>query len=842
MPIDARRAASRPAQQPRREAGHEKPRPQPLMQAISMAVCGIALYAGLPQPVPAQTPPAPAQAAQQSYDIPAGALAPALRSLAGKANLLLTFTEEQTAGRTTAGIRGQFTPQAALSALLAGTGLRAVALENGAYVLRTAAPTPAPPPASGAGEVVLPAVTVREQAVGADGLPEAYAGRQVAKGARLGLLGNVDLMDTPFSVTSYTAEAIENRGARTIAEVLKNDPAVRFSTSDGHPFENFRIRNFGVNQNELMVNGMYGLIPYGRTPVEMFERVELLRGPSALFAGMAPAGALGGTINLVPKRAGEEPLSRVTLDYISESQLGTKFDLGRRFGEHGEWGMRVNGSFADGDTELDGQSRQRQLLSAALDYRNGGFRGSLDAYYSKEKFSDGTPAGVLVRNATLGMLPAPDVSLNQFPAAYGEAENKAAILRAEYAVNDAVTAFANVGVRHGKVAGFFTGTWIGITSADGTGTASMSGQRMYEKNVNAETGLRLNFRTGGIGHEMTLQASRLKMDYGYDANSNGGITNIYDPVYVAMPVLPGSAKKWSDKTFDSLALVDTLSMLDDSLRLTLGLRHQSYKVVPTADGIATGGEIPYDKSVVTPAVGVVFKPWGPSVSLYASYVQGLSQGGRISTDNGYVRNHTFAPYKTEQGELGVKWNAGSFTNTLALYQITKPELISFTVGNGLSDATDGGEKRVRGLEWSTFGEVARGVRLLGGVVYSQGVQTKTKDGRLDGYTAVGSPRWQANLGAELDVPGVPGLTLTGRVQSSSDQWLTNEHTLKLPGWAVLDLGARYATRLYGRNAVFRLNVDNVANRNHYSGIFREGAAIGTLGAPRTISASLTMDF
>ncbi|MFT3720918.1 TonB-dependent siderophore receptor [Pseudorhodoferax sp.] len=815
--------------------------------AAWLCIGTLALGAGLPGTALAQEDARPAQGARRSYDIPAGALAPALSSLASSANVLLTFTPEQTSGKTTAGIRGQYTVQEALAALLAHSGLNAVRMDNGGYVLRAAPASPAapaaPPRPTEAPASTLPTVRVTALAEQSPGeLPPVYAGGQVARGARLGLLGNADVMDTPFSVTSYTAEAIENQGARTVANVLRNDASVRFSTSDGHPFENFRIRNFAVNQNEMTVDGMYGLMPYGHTPVEMFERVELLRGPSALFSGMAPAGALGGTINLVPKRAGPQPLSRVSLDYIGESQFGTRLDLGRRFGPDDAVGLRVNGSFADGDTELDGQSKQRQFLSAALDYRNGGFKGSLDAYYSKEKFDGGTPAGIFFRNAALGLLPAPDAGLNLFPAAYGEAENKAAILRAEYAFNDMVTAYANVGVRRGTVAGFFTGSWIVATGADGTGTASMSGQRMYEKNVSAETGLRLNFRTGGVGHAMVLQASRLKMDYGYDANSNGGVTNIYHPVPVAMPDLPASARKWSDKTFDSLALIDTLSMLDDRLRLTLGLRHQSFEVDPTADGISTGGEVAYDKSVVTPAVGVVFKPWGPNVSLYASYVQGLSQGASISTTNGYVRNHTFAPYKTEQGEIGVKWNAGTFTNTFALFQITQPTLITFTDGSGAMDATDGGEKRVRGLEWNTFGEITRGLRVLGGVVYAQSVQTRTQGGLLDGYAAVGSPRWQANLGAEWDVPGAPGLTLTGRVETSSPQWLTNNHTLRLPGWGVFDLGARYATRLYGKNATLRLNVANVAGRSYYSGIFREGAAIATLGAPRTVSASLTVDF
>ncbi|SNR60084.1 iron complex outermembrane recepter protein [Methylobacillus rhizosphaerae] len=653
-------------------------------------------------------------------------------------------------------------------------------------------------------------------------------------------MGNVEVMDTPFSVTSYTVKTIEDQGARTVADVLKNDVSVRYATSDGHPFENFRIRNFAVNQNEMTINGLYGLAPYGHTPIEMFERVELLRGPSALFAGMAPAGALGGTISLVPKRAGEEPLNRVTLDYISEGQFGTRFDLSRRFGEDKAWGIRLNGSFSDGDTELDGQSKQRQFLSAALDYRNDGFKASLDTYYSKEKFRGGTPAGILFSNA-VGVLKTPDASSNLFRDAYGESENKAALLSAEYAFNDNVTAFANIGARHGKVAGFFTGSWARVSAADGTASLSMSGQRMYEDNVNTEAGLRLNFMTGTVGHEMTLQVSRLKMDYGYDATSSSGIINIYDPVNVAMPALAGSALKWSDKTFDSLALVDTLSMLDDSLRLTLGLRHQSFKVDPTAAGIAVGGEVDYDEHAVTPALAVVYKPWGPDISLYASYVQGLSQGNSIRMDNGYVRNHVFAPYKTEQKEGGIKWNAGTFTNTLALYEIEQPTLISFASGAGM-DATDDGEKRVRGLEWNIFGELSDSVRVLGGVAYAKSEQTKTQNGTYNGLAAPGAPRWQGNLGVEWDVPGSNGLTLISRVQTSSSQYLTSDNTLKLPGWGVMDVGACYATKLQGRNVMLRLNVYNLFDRDYYSGVFREGAAIATIGAPRTVSASVTVDF
>ncbi len=777
----------------------------------------------------------------RNYNIASGPLNQVLMRFLGESGVLLSGSTELTQGQTSPGVRGRYSSGAALAALLNGTGVSAVSDERGRYVLQPVS-VDAPSSAAGASSTdVARLAPITAVAVRSGDLPEVYAGGQVARGARLGLLGNVDVMDTPFTVTSFTADAIENRSARTVADVLRSDPSVRFSTSDGHPFENFRIRNFAVNQNEMTINGMYGMAPYGHTPVEMFERIELLRGPSALFTGMAPAGALGGTINLVPKRAGEEPLNRVSVGWQSKGNVGTRFDLSRRFGEDKALGIRLNGSFSDGNTALEGQSKQRQFLSAALDYRNGGFKGSFDAYYSREKFKGGTPAGIFFRNANLGILTPPDADTQLFPAAYGDAENTGAIARAEYAFNDHVSAYANVGYREGKVKGFYTGTWAVVSDADGSASLSMSGQRMYEKTLNTEAGMRFNFNTGSIAHDLTLQASRLKMDYGYDATSNAGTTNIYNPSYVDMPQLPGYARKWSDKYWDSLALVDTMSMFDDRLKLTLGLRHQRFRVDPTANGIAVGGEADYNETAVTPAVGIVFKPWGDNISLYGSYVQGLSQGDSISTTSGFVRNHTFAPYKTEQIEAGIKWNLGTFTNTLALYQITKPTLLTFNTAAGL-DATDGGEKRVRGLEWNTFGEIMPGLRVLGGVVYSHAVQTKTQDGLLDGYTAVGAPRWQGNIGAEWDVPRTNGLTLTAGMQATSGQWLTNDHTLKLPGWAVFDVGARYSTNLSGRKTVFRFNVENVGNRNYYSGIFREGAAIATMGAARTFSASMSMEF
>ena len=73
---------------------------------------------------------------------------------------------------------------------------------------------------------VMPTVVISASAdASAQGLPSAYAGGQVARGGRVGLLGNVDVMDTPFNTTNYTQALIQDQQARSVADVLQNDPS-----------------------------------------------------------------------------------------------------------------------------------------------------------------------------------------------------------------------------------------------------------------------------------------------------------------------------------------------------------------------------------------------------------------------------------------------------------------------------------------------------------------------------------------------------------------------------------------------------------------------------------------
>ena len=131
--------------------------------------------------------------------------------------------------------------------------------------------------------------------------------------------------------------------------IAATDPTVFSNGVTGAWSENYAIRGFASNTSDTTFNGLSGMAPYYRTSPEMFERIEVLKGPSALLNGMPPGGSVGGSVNLVPKRASEQPLLRVSANFASDAQFGTHVDMGRRLGADRKFGIRFNGAYRDGD-------------------------------------------------------------------------------------------------------------------------------------------------------------------------------------------------------------------------------------------------------------------------------------------------------------------------------------------------------------------------------------------------------------------------------------------------------------------------------------------------------------
>lgn len=756
--------------------------------------------------------------APRAYDIAPGPLGAALSSFAITAGIALSFQPSITEGLLSPGLSGTYPAAQALTRLLGDSGVEMIARDDGSYTL------------------VLRQVSLPEINVGAAGrpstdLPLTDASGQVARGARLGLLGNADVMDAPFSVSSYTSTMINDQQAVTVGDLLERDASVRATGQAGGIVDSFFIRGFPLgegNLGELAFDGVYGVASNYRVFTDYAERIELVKGPAALLYGMSPNSAVGGVINVVPKRALDEDLTRFTSRYATDSQLGGHLDVSRRFGEERRFGIRFNGSLQQGDTAIDKQSREVGTGAISLDYQGDRLRTSLDLINQKEAFDAASrpfriAPGVQIPSAANGR-----TSVSQ-DWGRSQARDKSALLSGEYDLSDQLTLFAHAGGGKSEVERMSDQTPTIINAAGDT--SSDPGYYQFKvRRYTVDAGARLGFDTGPVSHRAVLQVSRYRDELSRGIISGPAIlSNIYHPIDRPRPNLAEpNTPKVSESQLSGVALADTLSVLDERLQVTLGLRRQNVQSENFSTTVA-----PYDKSKTTPLFGIVAKPWD-HVALYYNYIEGLSKGD-IPPSAATNADEVFSPYISRQQEIGIKLDYDRFMTTLALFQIKKP---SGELSNGVFSVQ--AQQRNRGMELNLSGEVARGTRLLGGVTLLDGELTRTAVAANRGNTPVGVPKVQANLWAEWDTPGIDGLTLTSGAIYTASQYVDQANTQALDAWTRFDVGARYATRIAERPTIFRATVQNVFDRAYWSGVASYGAF--SQGAPRTLLLSATVDF
>jgi iron complex outermembrane receptor protein len=698
-----------------------------------------------------------------------------------------------------------------------------------------------------ASQAAIPTVVVSASAdASAQGLSSSYAGGQVARGGRLGLLGNADLMDTPFNATSYTQQLIQDQQARSVADVVQNDPSVRVARGFGNFQELYVIRGFAVNSDDMAYNGLYGLLPRQFVAAELLERVEILRGANSFVNGAAPGGGgIGGAVNLVPKRAPNHPLNQATLGVESGGQVVGAFDIARRFGEGDRAGIRVNAVHRDGDTAVDRESRELNVLSVGLDYRGNNYRLSADVGFQEHALDAARPSVTV--GSGLRVPAAPDASHNfAQPWTRSTERDTFGTLRGEVDLAPNAVAWAAFGARNGSEFNALTTT----TTTDNVGGLNMGrfDNQRDDRTRTGEIGARGELVTGPVKHTISASASAFEMKsfnaYGM-SDFAGWATNLYRPVDVAAPsptfFTGGSLENpllTHKSILGSYAVADSMALLDDALRVTVGLRHQRIKDYSYDYG--TGAQnAGYDQSANTPVVGIVYKPM-KNLSLYANYAEALQQGPTASAFGVVLDNQgqVFAPYTSRQKEVGVKYDSGKLGMSAALFTVSQP--LGYVQDNVFGIF---GEQRNRGLELSVFGMPAKGLRLLGGLTLLDAEQRRTAGAVNQGKDAIGVPGTQLNLGTEWDVPSVPGLSLNARALYTSTQYADAANTQQLPSWTRFDLGANYLTRFNDRDVTFRARVDNAFDRNYWASAGGyPGAGYLVLGAPRTVSVSATVDF
>jgi len=682
-----------------------------------------------------------------------------------------------------------------------------------------------------------------------EGLVSEYEGGQVARGGRVGILGNKDYMETPFTSTSYTNKLIQDQQARSVADILQNDPSVRIARGFGNFQELYMVRGFPLYSDDIAYNGLYGLLPRQYVASEFIERVEVFRGASAFLNGAAPGGTgIGGSINILPKRAPNEPLTRLTAGVESNGFGTVAADVARRFGEEDRFGVRVNMAKRDGETAVQDQDRTLEMFALGLDYQGENLRLSGDIGHQYHFIDDPRP------NVTpAGGIPSAPNSRDNYAQSWTYSKEKQTFgtFRAEYDLSDAVTTWAAAGIRKGEEKNVLANP---SSTASGVTTASRFDNYREETVTTGEVGMRFSLQTGPVSHQWVVSGAMYDTK---DRNAWAGnfaspiVGNLYDPFNGAKPENIAFNGSMSDPEItarthtQSLAIADTLGFFDDQLQVTLGARRQGLDV--TEYNYNTGDRTAqYKEYETTPVAGVVYQ-LNSEFSVYANYIEGLTKGdtaGATTTlpdgTTATVLNSgtSLAPYVAKQTEVGVKYDSGSIGGSLAVFQTEKPIGI---VENRVFK--DGGEQRNRGIELSVFGEPTTGVRLLGGLTLLDAELSKTQNGANDGNKPIGVPKTQANVGAEWDVPGLNGLTLTSRVIYTSKQYVNEANSLDIPSWTRLDLGARYGFKVDDRDVTLRARLDNVTGRDYWASAGGyPGASYLVLGDPRTLSLSASVDF
>ncbi|WP_439897215.1 TonB-dependent receptor [Brevundimonas vesicularis] len=689
------------------------------------------------------------------------------------------------------------------------------------------------------GEIVVKGSQVR--------LTAPAAGGQVARGGRIGLLGNLGVMDTPFSTANYTEKLVRDQQARGIGDVLQNDPTVRVSKGFGNFQELYVVRGFPVYSDDMSYNGLYGVLPRQFVAAELVERVEVFRGASTFLNGAAPGGTgVGGAFNLTPKRAGDAPLTRLTGGVSGRDEIYAAADLARRFGDDGEWGARLNIASRAGESAVEDETGRLRVVGLGLDRRGDRARFSADLGWQDHRIDAPRPS--VTPGTAIPDAPSADKNFAQ-RWTYTDEEQLFGAVRGELDLTDSISAWAAFGGRQGE-----EDNSLANPRADAAG--AIRGYRF--DNIREDTvwsgdiGVRADLATGPVEHRLVASASQIqsKSKNAWAASSFAGYAmgTLTNPLLSPAPAIASVSGDLDDPNVTervkntSFAVADVLSFLEGRVLATVGLRYQEIETrsYAYADGAFTSG---YSSDATTPAFAVVYKP-SDAISLYANYTEALVPGttapavvNGVTVANG---GEVLSPFRAEQAEIGAKYDAGSYGGTLSVFRTTLP---SAFFDPNTAVYSDGGEQENKGVELTVYGEPVAGLRLIGGATWLDAEINRSLTAANAGKSAIGVPDFQANLNVEWDVPMVSSLTVEGRVVHTGAQPANATNTLELESWTRFDAGVRYAFVAGDKPVTLRARVENVADEDQWVAVGGyPGSNYLTLGAPRTLRLSVSTEF
>lgn len=621
-------------------------------------------------------------------------------------------------------------------------------------------------------------------------------------------LGNQQTLPMTKAVTA--GRALERASQEGYSEAVKNVAGVVATNSKGTPNDAIAIRGIKLNLfSNYRLNGGVPIAGVITVPLEDKERIETLKGANALMFGVAsPAGI----INLVTKRAGDIDVTSIAAAGNSFGQFGGSFDVGRRFGTQRELGIRVNGSAVHLENGVRDAGGYGRFGSVGFDYRLTDrltVQGDYE-YYMKHVIEQAGIQLLSPVNGHIPITPVPDPrnllsgTWNLYPP-----ETRNQQIRADFIVNDSWKLLAETGRSDANRSRYTVriNSYNIDTGAGGVVNVQYAGQTY--KNAFTRFEALGHFDTFRLHHDLTLGYSETERD----AISNFQFTttlpqrqNIFDPVPLPLPVFKTPSKALPLQASYDIGTYgyDTITVTP-KWRLLLGMRR-------TKDDETVGKHV-NTSFVNSPAYGVLYDVI-PSLTLFASYLEGLEAGGTAPA-TAINSNEILPSAISKQKEVGIRdSHIRGLSLSSSYFEITRANPVTDPVTHIYANS---GVIDYKGVELTFVYDFLRRWTLRAAGQWLKAVQ-KTPDPTFNGFTPENTPRELGNLSLSYRTPWIPGLALSGGVRAVSNRFVNNQEQGTIPGYSLYHVGAGYVTRVHGKRVALQLNVENLANRRYWNSV------------------------
>ncbi|WP_200953796.1 catecholate siderophore receptor Fiu [Duganella sp. Root336D2] len=694
------------------------------------------------------------------------------------------------------------------------------------------------------------------------------------------------LVDTPQTISVIRKELIQEQGASSIVEALRNTPGITLqlgengNTSAG---DTFQMRGFAA-QGNVFVDGIRDL---GAVTREAFnvEQIEVAKGPAGADIGR---GGAGGYINLVSKLPTREDATGATLSFTQGGVKRLSADVSRAFGSSGA--MRLNALVSDGSMK-GSRALDRESKAIAPSVAWGLGTPTRVYLFSQHIRQDNVPDGGIPSVGVEGfwndlkttsnnaaLLAAPRVDRNNWYGLNGDYEKVDADMitaRIEHELAPKTTLTNTTRYGKSKMDRILSG--INAISAKGTNYADWSIARTRQsvlqdnKILANTTNVVSEFTLGGLQHTLSTglellheeQFTPTRAGLGTMANPANGSTagppaNLYHPnpndaLVNFKPALNGV---FTDGKTDTVAayLFDTVK-LNEQWQVNGGARFEHYSTTTSGaalvSNVLTPSHVEKSDTLASFKLGLLYKPAADG-SIYLAFANSKTPPGSAnfslsSQTSNSINNSALDPQKTTNVELGTKWDViqKQLALTAALYRTVNKNEFPQLVDAATNTYSQLGKREVQGIELGAVGQISRNWSVTAGIAT---MDTEIKEGLTGNATSApgAASRWSPKVSAtmwttykfddKLTIGG--GARYMGKQERLVDaSKLASETNMpSIPHYTVVDAMASYKLN---KNVALQLNLYNVFDKFYVNTLNNSGAR-ATLGAPRY--AQVTANF